>query len=329
MTVSQASLPVLNADHVLARFKELRSRQPVNYTAFYSSQLGGVVTDPALMVLPFDDHMVHRGHGIFDTAGLINGKIYDLEAHLDRFLLSAERSKLKLPGSRADMRDIIIKTGAVSGRRDGAIRYWLSSGPGSLELSPAAGAEAGFFVMVFAGLAYPERWLTQGAKVMTTTYPIKAPIYAITKATNYLPNVLMQMEAKEAGFDNGVFVDADGHVGESSNMNVAFVTNHGSLVHPKFDHVLAGCTSLRLLELATVLRDRGLLKSIDVRNIPVAEARASREMMLLGSSVKVASIVQWDDRAIGDGKPGPIAKALLELLDEDMRSGDRLIDVPY
>ena len=43
---------------------------------------------------------------------------------------------------------------------------------------------------------------------MTTTYPIKAPIYARTKATNYLPNVLMQMEAKEAGFDTGVFIDA-------------------------------------------------------------------------------------------------------------------------
>jgi 4-amino-4-deoxychorismate lyase len=227
------------------------------------------------------------------------------------------------------MRHIIIKTVAISGRRDGSIRYWLSSGPGSLELSPAAGAEPGFFVMVFAGLSYPERWLTHGAKVMTTTYPIKAPIYAITKATNYLPNVLMQMEAKEAGFDNGVFVDANGHVGESSSMNVAFVTNHGALVHPKFDHVLAGCTSLRLLELATALRDQGLLKSIDVRDIPVAEARASREMLLLGSSVKVASIVQWDDRVIGDGKPGPVAKALLHLLEEDMRSGDRLIDVPY
>ncbi len=329
MTVSHTTIPVLNADNVLARLTDLRSKQPVSYTAFYSSQLGGIVTDPALMVLPFDDHMVHRGHGIFDTAGLINGKIYDLDAHLDRFVLSAERSKLRLYGSREEMRDTIIKTVAISGRRDGSIRYWLSSGPGSLELSPAAGAEPGFFVMVFAGLSYPERWLTQGAKVMTTTYPIKAPIYAITKATNYLPNVLMQMEAKEAGFDNGVFVDANGHVGESSNMNVAFVTNHGSLVHPKFDHVLAGCTSLRLLELATVLRDQGLVKSIDVRDIPVAEARASREMLLLGSSVKVASIVQWDDRMIGDGKPGPIAKALLHLLDEDMRSGDRLIDVPY
>ena len=329
MTVSHTTVPVLNADNVLARLTDLRSKQPVSYTAFYSSQLGGIVTDPALMVLPFDDHMVHRGHGIFDTAGLINGKIYDLDAHLDRFVLSAERSKLRLYGSREEMRDIIIKTVAISGRRDGSIRYWLSSGPGSLELSPAAGAEPGFFVMVFAGLSYPERWLTQGAKVMTTTYPIKAPIYAITKATNYLPNVLMQMEAKEAGFDNGVFVDANGHVGESSNMNVAFVTNHDSLVHPKFDHVLAGCTSLRLLELATVLRDQGLLKSIDVRDIPVAEARASREMLLLGSSVKVASIVQWDDRVIGDGKPGPIAKALLQLLDDDMRSGDRLIEVPY
>ena len=327
--MSHTTIDVLSAGDVLARLTQLRSRQPVNYYSFYSSQLGGIVTDPALMVLPFDDHMVHRGHGIFDTAGLIDGKIYDLEAHLDRFLLSAERSKLKIAPARAEMRDIIVKTTAASGRRDGSIRYWLSSGPGSLELSPAAGAEPGFFVMVFAGLVYPERWLTQGVKVMTTTYPIKAPIYAITKATNYLPNVLMQMEAKEAGFDNGVFIDEEGNVGESSNMNVAFVTKNGALVHPKFDHILAGCTSLRLLELAKGLQNAGLLKSVEVRDIAAGEARASREMLLLGSSIKVASIVQWDDRTIGDGKPGPIARALLQLLEEDMRTSDRLIDVPY
>src|SRR5919106_2256788 len=196
MSRTTTPIPLLTADEVLARLKELRSRQPVSYSSFYSSQLGGIVTDPALMVLPFDDHMVHRGHGIFDTAGLVDGRIYDLEAHLDRFLLSAERSKLRLPGSREEIRDIIVKTTAVSGRRDGSIRYWLSSGPGSLELSPAAGAEPGFFVMIFAGLTYPARWYSEGLKVMTTTYPIKPPLYAITKATDYLPNVLMQMEAK-------------------------------------------------------------------------------------------------------------------------------------
>ena len=38
-----------------------------NYLAFYSSRLGGITTDPALMVVPMDDHLVHRGHAVFDT----------------------------------------------------------------------------------------------------------------------------------------------------------------------------------------------------------------------------------------------------------------------
>ena len=113
MTATHTTIPLLKADDVVARLKDLRSRQPVKFDAFYSSQLGGIVTDPAAMVIPFDDHMVHRGHGIFDTAGLINGKIYDLDAHLDRFLLSAERSKLRILPSREEMRDIIIKTTAA------------------------------------------------------------------------------------------------------------------------------------------------------------------------------------------------------------------------
>jgi len=329
MSTTSGSLPILDRNAVLKALGDLRATQPVKYAAFYSSQLGGIVTDPALMVIPFDDHIVHRGHGIFDTAGLVGGRIYDLEAHLDRFARSAELSKLRLPGSRDEMRDIIIRTTAASGRRDGAIRYWLSSGPGSLELSPAPGAQPGFFVMIFPGLAYPDRWYAEGLRVMTTTYPIKPSLYAITKTTNYLPNVLMQMEAKEAGLDNGVFIDADGHVGESSNMNVAFVTADGLLRHPKFDHILSGCTARRMLELAPRLQATGLLKGVEVCDIPVAEARAATEMLLIGSSVKVAPIVQWDGQPIGDGRPGPVAKALLQLIEEDMRSGDRLIPVPY
>ena len=329
MAVSNTTLPVLSASEVVASLAALRARQPVGYSAFYSSQLGGIVTDPALMVIPFDDHMVHRGHGIFDTAGIVNGRIYDLDAHLDRFLKSAERSKLTLPSSRAEMRDIIIRTTAASGRRDGSIRYWLSSGPGNLDLTPAAGAEPGFFVMIFAGLAYPEKWKTEGVRVMTTTYPIKPPLYAITKTTNYLPNVLMQMEAKEQGFDNGVFIDHAGHVGESSNMNVAFVSKDDVLIHPRFDHILSGCTSLRVIELAQQLVKQGRLKDVRVANITMAEALASKEMLLIGSSVRVTGIVQWDQHTIGDGKPGPISRALLQLLEEDMRTGDRLIDVPY
>lgn len=66
------------------------------------------------MVLPFDDHMVHRGHGVFDTAAIVDGKVYNLEAHLDRFVRSA--------------------------------------GPGSFGLPPAASAEPGFFDRRSSGL---------------------------------------------------------------------------------------------------------------------------------------------------------------------------------
>src|SRR4029434_5887462 len=103
---------------VLAELESLRSRQPVEYWAFYSSQMKGVVTDPALMVIPFDDHIVHRGHGIFDTAAIVDGSIHGRAAHLARSLRPAHRSKLRVRASREEMRDIIVQTTAASRRRD-------------------------------------------------------------------------------------------------------------------------------------------------------------------------------------------------------------------
>lgn len=44
-----------------------------NYVAMYSSIFGGITTDPSAMVIPIDDHMVHRGHGVFDTAAIMDG----------------------------------------------------------------------------------------------------------------------------------------------------------------------------------------------------------------------------------------------------------------
>src|SRR5438094_9589441 len=120
MAVTTA-LHTLTADEVVARLRELRVRQPVKYWAFYSSQLGGIITDPTLMVLPFDDHMVHRGHAVFDTAILANGMLYQLDRHLDRFLRSAEMARISLPFARPRLRQIIIDTAAASNRRDASV----------------------------------------------------------------------------------------------------------------------------------------------------------------------------------------------------------------
>jgi branched-subunit amino acid aminotransferase/4-amino-4-deoxychorismate lyase len=112
-------------------------------------------------------------------------------------------------------------------------------------------------------------------------------------------------------------------------MNLAFVTRDGVLRHPRFVHVLAGCTSLRLLELAPQLHSSGLLTGVEVCDIPVADARAAREMLLLGSSIKVAPDrrMGWSAdryRCAGAGRPRAARS-----LENDMRTSDRLIDVPY
>ena len=83
------------------------------------------------------------------------------------------------------------------------------------------------------------------------------------------------------------------------------------LVHPKFDHILSGCTSLRLLELAQKLVNSGLLKDVEVRDVTVDDARAASEMLLIGSSVKVRRSCSGTTKVVGNGKPGPVAAALL------------------
>ena len=61
----------------IARLKTNRETQNVNqpFLAMYSSVFGGITTDPAAMVIPIDDHMVHRGHGVFDTAAIMDGLV--------------------------------------------------------------------------------------------------------------------------------------------------------------------------------------------------------------------------------------------------------------
>jgi 4-amino-4-deoxychorismate lyase len=301
-----------------------------NFYAMYSSVLGGIVTDPALMVLPLDDHMVHRGHAVFDTATLTHGMLYQLDPHLDRLLRSTELARISLPFSRDRLRQIILDTAAASGRRDGSVRYWLSAGPGGFGLGSAECVGSSFYVIIFKQEAYPDAYYIEGVKVVTSQVPIKPPLFARTKSTNYLPNVMVVLEAKDRAADNGIFIDQRGMVAESSNMNVAFVTSDGCFRHPAFDAILSGITIQRVLQFAQRLVDEGDLKEIRLADVSVSEGKQAAEMMLIGSSIKVAPVVQWDGQPIGDGKPGPITQKLLELWEEDTRSAkDQLVPVPY
>jgi 4-amino-4-deoxychorismate lyase len=323
-------IPVFTSDEAIARLRQTVHGKAVNFYAMYSSILGGIVTDPALMTLPLDDHMVHRGHAVFDTATLTHGMLYQLDPHLDRLIKSAEQARIPLPFARERLRRIILATAAASRRRAGSVRYWLSAGPGGYGLGPAECVGSSFYVIVFKQEAYPESYYEQGIKLITSQVPIKPPLFARIKSTNYLPNVLVVLEAKDGGADNGVFIDQRGMVAESSNMNVAFVTQDRVLRHPPFEAILSGVTIQRVLDFAQRLVQQGELNAIRLADIPVQEGRDAAEMMLIGSSIKIAPVVEWDGQKIGDGKPGPIAKKLLEMWNEDARSAaDQLVPVPY
>jgi len=322
--------PVLTSDEAIARLQDAVHAKASNFYAMYSSALGGIVTDPALMVLPLDDHMVHRGHSVFDTATLTGGMLYQLDPHLDRLLRSAELARVPLPFPREELRQIILDTAAASRQREGSVRYWLSAGPGGFGLGPAECVGSSFYVIVFNQELYPASYYTDGMKVITSNIPIKPPLFARIKSTNYLPNVLVVLEAKDRSADNGIFIDQRGMVAESSNMNVAFVTKDRVFRHPVFDAILSGITIQRVLQFAERLVQQGELKEIRLADVSVSEGREAAEMMLIGSSIKIAPVVEWDGRPIGDGKPGPIAKMLLQLWEEDVRSAaDQLVRVPY
>ncbi len=322
--------PVLTSDEAIAGLRRSVHAKVGNFYAMYSCILGGIVTNPALMVLPLDDHMVHRGHAVFDTATLTHGMLYQLDPHLDRLIKSAAGARIALPFPRQRLRQIILETAAASRKQDGSVRYWLSAGPGGYGLGPAECVGSSFYVIIFKQEAYPESYYRQGIRLITSQVPIKPPLFARIKSTNYLPNVLVVLEAKDRGADNGIFIDERGMVAESSNMNVAFVDRDRIFRHPPFDAILSGITIQRVLDFAQRLVRQDALSAVRIGAIPIAEGREAAEMMLVGSSIKVAPVVEWDGQKIGDGKPGPVTQRLLEMWHEDTRSAtDQLVTVPY
>nr|AZL41244.1 plastid 4-amino deoxychorismate lyase [Ceanothus thyrsiflorus] len=331
-SIQTSDVPLLTCAEAIASLKSHRAIENLKshkgnqkFLAMYSSIFGGITTDPAAMVIPIDDHMVHRGHGVFDTAAIVDGYLYELDQHLDRILRSAAMAKINLPFGRESIRSILIQTVSASDCRNGSLRYWLSAGPGDFLLSPSAYLKPALYAVVYQDQSPLD---SKGIKVVTSSIPIKPPQFATVKSVNYLPNVLSKVEAEEKGAFAAIWLDDDGFIAEGPNMNVAFVTKEKELLMPHFDKILSGCTAKRVLTLAQRLVEEGKLDGVRVGTVTVEEGKKASEMMLIGSGVLVRPVLYWDEQVIGDGKEGVVTQALLNLLLEDMKSGPPTVRVP-
>ena len=324
---------------MLSRLRSKRG-QP-GYRAMFSSWLGGIVTDPALMQIPLDDHLVHRGHGVFDTCTLSNGRLYRLGVHVDRLLHSATLARIDHAWTKEDIIQMVIDTASKTGIRDGAVRYWLSVGPGGFSPSPQECPEACFYCVIFdpvpLGVGHSDPLSAGISEVTVRNTPMKPQLLATIKSNNYLLNVLTHMEAVDLGGTFGILVDENGFVAESCVLNAVFITRDRTLRTPPFDGILFGTTVRRVMDLASrFLMEEGLVSSVDQSPVLASEVSGDlvNEMFLCGGDTHLYPVVSWDDLAVGDGNVGPVAKRLMELLEGEafgQSPGDPadFIDITY
>lgn len=311
-------IKVLSSEETLRGYLERPLASSVNYFAMYSSLLNGVVLDPQLMLIPLDDHMVHRGDGVFEAIKFVDGGIYLLDSHLLRLLDSARQIGLKAYAELDRLRELVVNTvrlGAQqAGSSSGLIRIFMSRGPGSFSVNPYDTQGTHFFVVVTGLTPPPARQYEQGARVGLSQIGAKEPWMATVKSCNYLPNVMMKKEAIDHGLDFMVGVDRQGFLAESSTENIVIVSAEGYLLRPKLEQILRGTTMTRTFELASELLAADFIKGIEGRDISLDEVKKAKEIMLLGTTLDVLPVGEF---ATVKKSVGPVARELLRLLRVD------------
>lgn len=286
--------------------------------AMYSSVTDCIVTDQSVMAVPVDDHMVHRGDGVFESFKCVDGSIYNLADHLARLEKSCAAIGIVLPVSIEEISGIIIQTVLAGGHRNALVRLLVSRGQGTMGINPYACFHPEFYVVVYELPDAKIDRMPQGVSVAISKVPIKPGLFATVKTCNYLPNVLMKKEAVDWGVDFTVSLDENRCLGEGATENIGIVTRGKELFMPPPDRVLAGTTAKRTLELAQQLRAERILSSAEYRPISMGMVRSAVEIHIYGTTPNITPVVRFDGCPVGDGKPGPVAARLFEMLKREM-----------
>lgn len=269
-------------------------------------------------MIPVDDHLVHRGDGGFDFMRCVNGKLYQLDEHLQRLERTARGISLDLPPEYDHVRELIEATVVAGGERDCLIRVTLSRGPGSFSANPYDCPVSQLYINVIRFKPLSSDLYQHGVTLITSKLPIKTAFFANIKSCNYLPNALMKKEAIDAGALYAVALDERGFLAEGSTENIGVVGQDGVLKFPHFERTLSGITANRVVQLAKGLISEGVVKDVIFSDIPPEAAYDAGEVFLTGTSLNILPVVQYDNRRIGTGAPGPVYAALTDLLLKDM-----------
>lgn len=255
------------------------------------------------------DHGLLYGDGVFEGLRSYGGRVFRLEQHLKRLWDSAKAIALEIPMTRDQMARAIAETLEVNGIADGYIRLVVTRGAGTLGLDPNRTSHPQVIIITDYIALYPQEMYENGLEIVTasTIRNHPAALSPRIKSLNYLNNILAKIEGLQAGCVEALMLNSKGEVAECTGDNI-FLVRKGVLLTPPIDAgILEGVTREAVIELAAEA-------GVEVREIALTrhDVYIADECFLTGTAAEVIPVVKVDSRKIGDGKPGPITRDLLE-----------------
>lgn len=305
-------IPVCETEEYVQKLLSARRAGEQGVLAFYEHRLGCICKNPRLMVLPMDDHLAHRGDGIFESIKWVNGRIYQLDAHIERMKRSAKGLYLAPPCTWERMREIVIDVARAAETEDGMLRILVGRGPGGFGIDPAECPVSSLYVVAYQFKPFPADLYEKGLTAFRSSIPAKPGYMARMKNANYIPNVLMRREATERGMNLPLSFDDNDFLAEGATENVALVDQAGTLVIPEFTNALTGTTIMRAVDL---MKNAMPIVFQRVREDDIYRAR---EVMVMGTTGDCVSIVRFEGQPIHDVTPGPVAQTIRALLAQDL-----------
>lgn len=254
---------------------------------------------------------LHYGVGVFEGircyATPQGPAVFRLREHMQRFLESIHILGIQdFPYTVEDLRAAVHQVIQANGFDECYIRPLMYlEGPMGLNMDrsrPRVGIAAWEW-----GPYLGEEAKQTGAHMMVSSFTRLHPNINMTKskvAGNYVNSMLVKTLALRSGYDEAVILDPQGFVAECTGENL-FMVRKGQLVTPPLATVLEGLTRDAIITLAGDL------------GIPVREALITRdqlyiadEVFITGTAAEVVGVRAIDHRTIGEGRPGPVTRAL-------------------
>lgn len=199
------------------------------------------------MQIPMLDRVCWFGDGIYDATYAHNHKIFDMDAHLNRFYNSAKFLDINMPIERAELEKLLNDLVQKVDSGDQFVYMQVTRGSGLRGHIYAEDIKANLWITLT-----PSPVADTYKKINLITFEDKRFEYCNVKTLNLIPSCLAATAADRADCDEAIFHRGD-IVTECAHSNCSIFKDGKVITHPLTNHILPGTARLRLLAFAEKL----------------------------------------------------------------------------